>query len=57
MFTKIERYESPIVNADRWLRSENLRIALGTAHAARLAAKAIRRENREIKRTQRGRWN
>lgn len=57
MFKKVERYELPIVNADRWLRSESLRIAYNTFLVGRLANKAIRRENREIKRTQRGRWN
>lgn len=55
-YEKVEWRERPIVNADRWLRSESLRISLGTVHAARLASKSIRKENNEIKRSQRGRW-
>ena len=55
---RFERYywqEGPIVNADRWLRWEGLRIFLNTLQAARLADRSIRRENRAI-RHQRGRW-
>ena len=55
MYSRIERYEAPIVNADRWLRSERIRIFLGTVNAARLANRSIRRKNKEI-RSQRGRW-
>ena len=55
MFSRIDRYEAPIVNADRWLKSERIRIFLGTVNAARLANRSIRRQNREI-RHQRGRW-
>ena len=55
-FEKYERIDLPIVNADRWLRSEAIRIFLNTRAAARLAARSIRKQNREI-RSQRGRWN
>lgn len=54
-FEKVYWQEAPIVNADRWLRWEGLRIWLNTLQAARLANRSIRRENREIRR-QRGRW-
>lgn len=53
-YETVERREMPIVNADRWLRWETLRIWLGTLHAARLADESIRRENKA--RRQRGRW-
>ena len=39
-----------IVNADRWLRAENRRIAAGTRHAARLAVKSLRAERKQTKR-------
>lgn len=55
MFKSVRYVDLPIVNADRWLRHEGLRIFLGTRQAARLANRAIRRENREIRR-QRGHW-
>ena len=54
-YTSVYRQELPIVNADRWLKSERIRIFLGTVNAARLANRSIRRQNREI-RHQRGRW-
>ena len=54
-YTSVYRQELPIVNADLWLRSERIRIFLGTMQAARLANRSIRRQNREI-RSQRGRW-
>ena len=50
---RVQWYDSPIVNADKWLRSENLRILIGTAQAARLANESLRRERRSC---QRGRW-
>lgn len=56
---KFEKYywqEGPIVNADRWMKWEARRILLNTRQAARLAARSIRKQNREI-RSQRGRWN
>ena len=48
--------EGPIVNADRWMKWEALRIFLNTLQAAKLANKSIRSENRRIRRTQRGKW-
>lgn len=48
--------EGPIVNADRWMKWEALRIFMNTLQAAKLANKSIRRENRRIRRTQRGKW-
>lgn len=54
-YENVEWRELPIVNADRWIRWEGLRIWLNTLQAARLANRSIRRENREIRR-QRGRW-
>lgn len=56
-FEKYYWQEGPIVNADRWMKWEALRILLNTRQAARLAEKSIREENRRIKRSQRGRWN
>lgn len=56
-FEKYERVDLPIVNADRWLRSEAIRIFLNTRAAARLAEKSIREENRRIRRSTRGKWN
>ena len=53
-FERAEKYTRPIVNADRWLIAENIRIFLNTRHAARLADESIRRENKA--RRQRGRW-
>ncbi len=55
-YETVEWRELPIVNADRWIRWEGLRIFLNTLQAAKLANRSIRRENREIRRTQRGRW-
>ena len=55
-YEHVYRQELPIVNADRWMRFENLRIFIGTVNAARLANRSIRKQNREI-RSQRGRWN
>ena len=54
-FEKVYRQEAPILNADRWMKWEALRIFLNTRAAARLAARSIRKQNREI-RSQRGRW-
>ena len=53
-FEKVYWQESPIVNADRWMRWEAIRIFLNTRHAARLADDSIRRGNNT--RRQRGRW-
>lgn len=53
-FEKVYWQEAPIVNADRWMRWEAIRIFLGTRHAARLADDSIRRSNKA--RRQRGRW-
>ena len=52
-FERAERYTRPIVNADRWLFAETVRIFLGTRQAARLADMSRRADR---KRTQRGRW-
>lgn len=50
MWYRVEWVESPMVNADRWLRSENRRIASGTRQAARLAAQSLRKERKKTKR-------
>ena len=46
MFSRMARHEAPILNADRWLRHENLRIFLGTRQAARLANRSLRAEKK-----------
>lgn len=53
-FEKVYWQEAPIVNADRWMRWEAIRIFLNTRYAARLADDSIRRGNKT--RRQRGRW-
>lgn len=55
-YEKVYWQEGPIVNADRWMRWEALRIFLNTLQAAKLANRSIRRENKRIRRTQRGKW-
>ena len=49
-FKTVAWRERPIVNADRWLHSENRRIASGTRNAARLAVKSLRAERKSTKR-------
>ena len=53
-FEKVYWQEGPIVNADRWMRWEAVRIFLNTMQAARLANRSLRKEKRE--RGQRGWW-
>ena len=55
-YEKVYWQEGPIVNADRWMKWEALRIFMNTLQAAKLANKSIRKENRRIRRTQRGKW-
>lgn len=52
-FESVDKYIRPIVNADRWLFAESVRIFLGTRQAARLADMSRRAD---WKRNQRGRW-
>ena len=51
---RVEYVDLPLVNATRWLRSENWRIFCGTRNAARLANRSLRREKKA--RHQRGWW-
>lgn len=55
-YEKVYWQEGPIVNADRWMKWEALRIFMNTLQAARLAEKSIRKENRRIRRSARGKW-
>lgn len=50
MWYQVEWREGPIVNADKWFRRENFRIACGTRQAARLAARSLRAERKKTKR-------
>lgn len=55
-YERVYWQEGPIVNADRWMKWEALRIFINTLQAAKLANRSIRKENRRIRRTQRGKW-